>query len=191
MNYKLTIILFLFLFSFCSKKISPPSEIVDGNEKLIQNKSSNTKTPLVNICPEKGYCEVKIFKNKALSVNETGNELFYEFIDDINKTVVQYEFSKNQDKKMYDGDYKEEIVFEIDNNIKKIEFKNNELNQTKMLYGRHCFCRGSAGLFKVTDGKLILKKDKDDITFELNYNTGKIPQIISYISVKNSKLLFN
>jgi hypothetical protein len=191
MKYRHVYFSFLFIFSFCSKKISQPVEIVNKNQQIIQKEITNASKQSTNLCPDNGHCSIKIIKNKALYVNDKGSDLDYEFVDDESKTVIRYEFSKNKDKKKYDGDYTEEIVFEINNNTNNAEFNDDELSKTKILYGRHCFCRGSSGLFKVNTGKLILKKENDNISFELSYKTGKIPQIISYISVKNNILFFD
>ncbi len=178
----------LLILAFCSKKISTNTSIVES-EKVLNEDSVKNESIVNNICPEKGVCTIKILKNKTLIVRSINNGILYELEDDKSKTVIQYEYSINQDEVTYDGGYREEVIFEIDNNMKQMEVVDIELQKTKMLYGRYCHCRGTAGLFVVAKGKLTIKKEDDLISLELNYNTNKIPQKINKISVKDNKLL--
>ncbi len=42
----------------------------------------------------------------------------------------------------------------------KKEYKDTELEQVKLVYGKHCYCKGEAGYYKITQG--ILKIDQSD-----------------------------
>ena len=85
-------------------------------------------------------------------------------------------------KGLQDGHYREEIVFEINNNDSEIKFSGNDLQKTKMLFGRFCFCRGSTGNYKITDGNLKLKQTKKEVIFTLDFKNNKVPQLLQVIS---------
>ena len=42
----------------------------------------------------------------------------------------------------------------------KKEYKDTELEQVKLVYGKHCYCKGEAGYYKIAQG--ILKIDQSD-----------------------------
>ena len=50
-----------------------------------------------------------------------------------------------------------------------------------MLFGRHCFCRGQAGFYKVSDGKLNLENKDNTITLDLDFTITKVPQLYSKV----------
>jgi len=51
-----------------------------------------------------------------------------------------------------------------------------------MLYGRHCYCKGQAGLFNVSNGKLILEQNNKQIKVLLDFKINEVPQLITSIS---------
>jgi hypothetical protein len=81
-----------------------------------------------------------------------------------------------------DGQHREEIVFEINNSDSKITLSDKNLQDSKMLFGRHCFCRGQAGYYKVNEGTLNLQNTNGVITVDLDFKVTKVPQL--YTSVK-------
>jgi hypothetical protein len=171
MNYKLNFFLLLVLTSCCSKKSNTQTDIL---------KNTN--------CPKDGVCTIKILKNKAITLNPENDKLEYILVDNSEKTVVQYEFKKNMEQSDYDGGYREEVIFEIDSDEYDEKLTNTELQQTKMLYGRFCNCRGQTGLYRVINGTLKCTNDGDDVNFELNFKINEVPQIINTIVVKNGRL---
>ena len=50
-----------------------------------------------------------------------------------------------------------------------------------MLYGKHCFCKGEAGYYPLTDGNLVVNRNSETITFNLQFNVGKTSQVVSHI----------
>ena len=167
-------IVFLFaliLFSCCSKKTT----------------SANNISQKVNICADNGTCTIEILKNKSISINADFGKTNYILIDDFDKNVVKYQYAKNLEESNIDGGYREEIIFEIDNKKNEISLQDIDLQQTKMLFGRYCNCRGQTGLYKVVRGSIDLK-NHDDVSFDLNFKITEVPQVTNNVVVTNGKL---
>jgi hypothetical protein len=187
MNFKLILVFILIFFNACSKKVNP---IPAGNVEDLEVKSDTLQPNLVlSNCPNNGNCSVEILKNKSINIKEINGGILFDLSDNERKTVIQYQYSLNQDKVAIDGGYSESIIFEIDNVSKGAIFTGKSIQDTKMLFGRFCRCRDGAGFFKVYDATLDIKKIGENIDFELDFNTGKIPQVIKKIVVKNNKLI--
>lgn len=142
-----------------------------------------TKSKIESTCPENGVCTIQIQKNKSMVVktDEFGS-VYYTLEDDNSKSVILYEYKRNVEKGLEDGQHREEIVFEINNSDTKVTLSDANLQNTKMLFGRHCFCRGQAGYYKVFEGNLNLENNKGAITVDLNFKVTKVPQL--YTTVK-------
>lgn len=163
----------LFLMLSCKPLTEQNKQVLKLNESL-------------SLCPEDGNCKLTIEKNKQLVYNRDGiGKLYYELIDDINKSVIIYEYRRNTPKDLQDASYREEIIFEIENNTKSLNLTDKNLINTKMLFGRHCFCRGQAGYYPVKKGNLELTNQKSKITFSLNFEINEVPQIIKVIKNKS------
>jgi len=126
--------------------------------------------------------KIYFFKNKKLEVTETNGSLAYTMIDNPNSSVVQFSYEKDMDKVAYDGGYREEVVFELPNDGSAQNYTDNELQNTKMLFGRYCFCRGKTGLYKVREGKLHFDLSGKEPHFELQFKIIEVPQITKEIS---------
>ena len=157
-------IIVLFLFVFCSCNIT-----------------NNLPTQKLTICPSDGDCTVTILEHKTMVlITNVDNSTSYTLHDDSTHTVIRYEFKKNMNQAATDGSYKETLVFEINNNTSQT-LENGDLQKTKMLFGRYCFCRGQIGLFKVNKGKLEWHKENKKLNFHLNFSINEVPQIITVI----------
>ena len=123
----------------------------------------------------------KFHNNNSHVINAFGS--FYYSLDDNTATsVIVYEYKRNVEEGLQDGEHREEIVFEINNAETAFSLKDQNLQNTKMLFGRHCFCRGQAGYFKVTEGNLNYENKNGTINFNLEFKMTKVPQL--YTSVK-------
>lgn len=171
MTFKNLFIFSLLIISCGSKKTS---KAVDFSNKI-------------NTCPTDGNCKLEILKNKSIEFNYNLGKLNYSLINNEKKIVVKYEYSQNTDKSVVDGGYREEIIFEIDSKNNQNQLINLDLQKTKMLFGRYCFCRGQTGLYKVIKGDLNIK-NTEKLNFELNFTILEVPQITKNIVVKNNKL---
>lgn len=170
---KLLVLFLSFTLAFCNCK-----------KNVISNPEKIKKTTIVNsYCPEKGTCTIEILENKNLIIktDDLGGT-YYETEASNKHDVVIYKFNKNTKEGLYDGSYQEEIIFEINKSANKISFLNSDLQQTKMIFGRHCYCKGQAGYFKVTNGKLNFNKTKEEINIDLDFKITVVPQIINKIT---------
>ena len=170
---KLSIIPITLLFLFCATKTSKIP--VNHDTVLVETELTN--------CPENGVCETKIFRNQSLEIktDEFGS-IYYEKSENSNTSIILFTYNKNTPKDLQDANYREEIVFEINNIDSNVEFSDLNLQKTKMLFGRFCFCRGQTGYYKVKSGNLKLKQVEKKINFNLNFMVSEVPQIIKSIN---------
>lgn len=156
--------------------------------KTTSSRSSKDLTIIksTSFCPEDGKCNLSIKNNKQLIIksDDIGKQ-YYELVDNNSKSVIIYEYSRNTPKDLQDASYREEIIFEIENSTNSLTLSNENLGNTKMLFGRHCFCRGQAGYYPVKKGNLKLTNEKSKITFSLNFEIDEVPQIIKMIQNKS------
>ena len=136
----------------------------------------------LNDCPQDGDCTLKIFKNKRMVVrqDQTGR-LFYTKEDNLGKSVIVYEYKRRTDPELQDGQYREEVIFEITNDTKKISLADKELGQVNMLFGRLCYCKGQTGYYYVRNGNMNLLHENGVIILSLNFKIEEVPQIISQV----------
>jgi hypothetical protein len=50
-----------------------------------------------------------------------------------------------------------------------------------MLFGRHCFCKGSAGYYMVKTGKLKISTEKEKTLYKLYFKVNNLPQLFSEV----------
>lgn len=166
---KYTILPFvLILFSCCgSKKTST-------TESVIYNLESN--------CPDDGICTITVYPNEKLEIltDETGS-IYYKKVADKNSGIVHFQYNKTVEEGIQDGQYKEELLFEYNGNNVSLDLSDSALQTTKMLYGRHCFCKGEAGYFRVNSGSLKFKQSKEKTAVDLQFKIVEVPQIITQI----------
>lgn len=155
----------------------------DCQKTAVAATSPKPSIAIESTCPENGVCTIKIQKGKRMNVkaDEFGS-VYYNLEEDATKSVIIYEYNRNVEKGLQDGQHKEEIVFEINNSDTKLSLNNEFLQSTQMLFGRHCFCKGQAGYYKVMEGKLNLENTKGVISVDLDFKVNKVPQL--YTSVK-------
>lgn len=151
----------------------------------VASHSENTldKIHLDSVCPEDGNCTVKLLRNKSMVLKRDGTGyLYYALVETTASSVIHYEYSRKTDPELQDAGYREEILFEIPNDFESLSLVDIDLAQVKMLFGRHCFCRGQAGYFQIQEGKLNLVKQDDIVTFQLDFTSRDVPQVIKTIS---------
>jgi hypothetical protein len=161
------------MFLFCSSKK------VDAAKKIHSTTVGKTHT-----CPSDGKCTVEIFKNKSLEiVKDDIGSIYYKMLESENTQIIKYTYFRNSPRPDYkDGNYSEEIIFEVGNLDKILNLNDVDLQQTKMLFGRFCYCKGQAGYFKISDGNLKLEKKENVIQFNLVFKIVEVPQIINSIT---------
>jgi len=149
---------------------------------MVKNETKSIPLTLKRECPQDGTCTVEVLKNKSLGIktDDLGG-IYYEIGAATETSVVVYQYNRKVEKGLQDGQYREDIVFEINNSDSLISRSDNELQKTKMIFGRHCYCKGQAGYFKVTQGQLTLNKKKNAVSFHLDFTITQVPQIIHSI----------
>ena len=169
-------IVLIFASCKCKKEASSSTNttttMIDSSKKILKSD-----------CPTDGKCTTEIFRNKALDVKTDDiGAIYYNKIDNPNTSVIVYKYNRTVPEGVQDGNYSEEIVFEINNSDKSLVLNDAALQQTKMLFGRFCFCRGAAGNFKIEKGNLNLSQKNGEVSFQLEFKTTKVPQVIGVIS---------
>ena len=165
---KLLFIPFAFGLSFCK---CPQSTV-----------SKTPVTTIESVCPENGKCSIQIFKNKSLEVKEDNfGSIYYVMNDNTMTSVILYEYKRNVEDGVQDGQHREEVVFEIPNKSANQNHTDKMLQNTKMLFGRYCNCRGKNGLFKVNQGKLHITSSKKEVRFKLQFKINEVPQVTEEI----------
>ncbi len=118
------------------------------------------KVTMISVAPENGKVAATREFEKGLNLNGF-NELYPQTHFDPEKVLVEYSFDRNKAEGNHADDfYKEELFMEIPVKAFKKQYKDAELDQVKLVYGKHCYCKGEAGYFKITEG--TLKIDHSD-----------------------------
>ncbi len=120
-------------------------------------------------CPENGNCSIKIHKNSSILLKKDTTGAYYPVIEQGEHMVVEFTFLEKGTEGTVDGDYSETVHFEINTATEILHLENQKLAQVKLLFGKHCFCRGEAGYYKVDKGNLILQKSKEEIVIDLSF----------------------
>lgn len=170
-------LLFLILISCfgCSSqtKVSRSADVVSTQES----------------CPKDGICKVEAFNNKRLIIKyDSLGDLYYELEESKTTTVVLYTYNRKSDNDLADGTYREELLFEINSNAMNLNLSGKELQETKMLFGRFCYCKGQTGYYKVENGTLKMDKQKDKVALAIQFQQDHVPQVLSAISFFLNKL---
>ncbi len=151
---------------------------VTSSENTTMQQMENKSTG----CPEEGTCSVVVHKNKSLSIQKDDTGALYPQLVESTNTVVEYTYFKEGPPGTADGNYSETIHFEIPADTENFSKENASLSDVKLLYGKHCFCRGEAGYYPITDGKLLVEKSNQGIVFDLKFKVNKTSQVVTHIS---------
>ena len=109
---------------------------------------------------------------------------YHELIESTTTNVVKYEYSRVvKDTMLQDAGYTEVVLFEVDKKNPEIKVAGKELSKTKMIFGRFCFCRGSTGIYHVTDGQLEITRRKKELVIDLNFKIHEVPQVVSQLKI--------
>lgn len=145
-------------------------------------KDINSTIKIESACLENGICNFEIYPNKSTTIKEDAfGKIYYELEENPNAEVYLYTFSeKETDTTLADASYREEIVFELEKNS-HVLFRDEELQNTKMLFGVFCFCKGKAGYYEVKKGNLEKTKDRINLSISEIVNNQRTKQINSVI----------
>lgn len=138
-------------------------------------------------CPKDGECSIKLHQDAFILLKQDTPDTYYPTIEKGEKIVVVFEFLIKGPEDTADGDYSETIHFEIDKDAKNLAISGEKLKQVNLIFGKHCFCRGEAGYYKIKEGNLSVHRLKDnisiDLSFKLNDVSHKINQIKKVIKI--------
>jgi len=133
-------------------------------------------------CPLDGKCTIKLIKNKSLNVlADQFGSVYTQQLDSPETSIIVYQYDRNVPKDLQDAHYREEIIFEVNNASLNLTLKDKEIQITKMLFGRFCFCRGQTGYYRVENGTLNLTQVEDKINMSLSFKVDQVPQKIEAI----------
>jgi len=152
---------------------------------LIKKTSATTSnTSIETSCPEKGTCTVVRFKDKALVVTENENQnIGYEMVDKKGSYVIQYTYEKQSSGKYQDDFHTERVLFQLEGASLKKEWKAADLQQVTLLFERYCYCKGSAGVFKITEGTLSVQHSAKETAVCLQFK-APVPQLFENLKFK-------
>ena len=175
----------LFIFTFmvitilnCKSK----NVVIDA-----KNVTKNQLFKLEN-CAEDAQCSLEILQNSSFVIEQDKQQNSYFTIEKGDKLIIKYLFKRNEPPNTADANYSESIYFEIDDTNKQLFLTNDALQDVKMIYQRLCYCKdGTSGTFKVTQGRLKLIKTNENLSIDLYFKVGKIPQLLTAIK-ENVKL---
>ena len=132
-------------------------------------------------CPKDGTCTIQLSKNKSMVVKQDEfGSVFYTLEESTSKSVVQYTYKRTVKGDIQDANYREEVVFEIDNKSENLHVSDAALENNQLLFGRFCFCRGQTGYYKINQGNLTVNNGK---VVDLSFKTDQVPQIIKHITL--------
>lgn len=136
-----------------------------------------TSVSLISECPKQVDCTIQILTGKSMLIQNDGNATTYTLQDATGTNVIIYKHNKIVKGDLQDAGYREEIVFEIDQKNGSLKLTDANLQTTKMLFGRFCFCKGQTGYYPVEQGTLSIGNDIAD----LNFIISQVPQITKKI----------
>ncbi|MEL0455613.1 hypothetical protein WJN01_05205 [Flavobacteriaceae bacterium SZ-1-7] len=132
-------------------------------------------------CPEDGECSFDIYKKKSLKVEKGDfDQIYLEMVDGHN-LVLKFEYKKDNEKKLLDGSYREEIFVELP--MKNFENETTDLKSENIFFARWCYCKGQTGYYKINEGSLkVFKLNDDKAKINLKFKISEVPQVITEIS---------
>lgn len=134
---------------------------------------------IVSGCPTDGECTSELMDGKKIvfEKEESTGMMYPKFPEELTEKVVKFEYNRKTDPRVMDASYREEVYFEMPS--QNGTWKDKELQELKMVYGRFCFCdKDSVGYFKVDNGTLT----KDDNGITLSFENEQGPKVIKEIT---------
>jgi len=162
------------MFISCGNKIN----LVSKKDVIIIEKNTMNNESKVSVI---------IFNNSSLTIKEDSTGQLYPVKESGNNIVVEIKYQEDGEFGTVDGDYSETLHFEISKNTKELYLKDDQLTGVKLLFGKHCFCRGEAGYYSVNKGKFkVVKSDKEiyfDIDFSIEEPYSKLIRVSKYLKL--------
>lgn len=128
-------------------------------------------------CPKQANCTIELHANKSMVLKNDNFGWHYTLAEATGKSVVVYKYNKIVKGNLQDASYREEIVFEYDGK-KDFTLTDNQLQDTKMLFGRFCYCKGQTGYYPIKQGQLSIDGSGHA---NLQFKIDEVPQIVKQI----------
>ncbi|WP_019037686.1 hypothetical protein [Psychroflexus tropicus] len=137
-------------------------------------------------CPEGGNCTFEEMTDSALVLKTDGIGKLYPNVQKGTKTVLKFEYLRDEDPRIADDGYREVIFIEFDPSIETLQLQDQKLKQAKALFGRLCFCGNQAGYFLVEKGNLnVSTNNGKTVNYSLDFEISNLPQQIRSFSITN------
>ena len=149
----------LFLFSSCG-----------NNKTIVLNKDKEVIVLADGIDEKGGNISVNLYIDSILNLKDDTIGAIYPVIESGDNLVIDFKYEEKAPEGFADGDYSETLHFEIPNTTTILNLADDELSNVKLLFGKHCFCKGEAGYYKVKMGKMKIVKTESDIYFDISFN---------------------
>lgn len=152
----------------------------------IDQSSKETKVEFTEsangVTPSKENYSVTVSKNSSLTIKEDTTGMYYPVIEKGENIVIEFKYIEKGPDGTADGDYSETIHFELPNSSEKITLKDGDLQSVDLLYGKHCFCKGEAGYYKVDSGQLLILKNEKELSFDVSFKINKTSQKVKRVT---------
>jgi hypothetical protein len=124
---------------------------------------------LISATPENGTATAERKASTTMSLQAT-SELYPVMMFDETKTVISYEYTRNSSNEPHADDfYREELFMEIPSSAFKKTYKNEQLQDVKLIFGKHCYCKGEAGYYKISEGTLKVNHTEKNTHISLTF----------------------
>jgi len=129
-----------------------------------------------------GKCTYSFTADKAIEITEdsTSQSSFIDIVSG-DKLVFQYQYTANDDPRIADDEYTENIYFEIDPSLDRFSFTDSELADANLVIQPICFCPPT--VHQLIVGTLSGERKNDgswEITLDIKYDNYNTPQSISF-----------
>lgn len=135
-------------------------------------------------CPVNGDCTIELIENSKLTLQQDGIGQYYPKIETVEGVnLYKISFQRKVDERIMDAQYQEVIYFEIKKDASSLSYKNNELNEANITYGRLCFCPGNTGYETISSGSFLFERKKSQIAIQIEIEPKQFPVLMKNINV--------
>lgn len=169
--------LLLFILTSCASQKN--SFFLQDLKEPIQYKLESTK---------KGFdTYLEIIPNKSLLLKKDEFGMLYGNFIKGDSILIKYQFKKKKIKNVVDDNFIETLYFTTDKTTTNLTLENLQLSKINMVLQRQCYCKGTAGFFKITNGNFNLNIKKNELTLTTDFSIKNIPHVLTKI---NEKVIF-
>ena len=159
-----------------------------GTQKEISG-LEDLQTPIrqqMNTCIDDGTCSIEILPNSSMSLKKDAFGQLYGELTKSDLLLFKVTYERNVPKGLADADYRESFYFSIPKSTTSLQLEDGQLSQVNLVVERRCFCKGTAGFFKILSGKLELSIKKNELTLNGNFSHVNLPLLMTKIDEKVS-----